>query len=1140
MELDKIDDVADFGVPVGSSDVGDSGLLPKPNSTGSQILPTKPEEPYFIVPPGFRPNTFFIGMERELQQLDKKLFDQKRRKNGTACVLIHAQAGAGKSHLARQYVHKHRKKFPGGVFWICARLIEEIWKDWWQIAQKVVSKDSPELRIAGDETGTSFVEVVKEWFQARQEWLIILDGVTADTDEDITELSRFVPNSKNSSLIFVSRAKNLETLERLLRPQAVKVAPLKDDDARKLLFKSIPITHPREAQIKSATELVKKVGGLPLAINAISYRIAYTHEPLEKYTIRSYSEDEKIGGRYHEIMDDLIKRGHTEAFNLVNILCFYGPHIPVEMLRFGHRVLRHEKLNIKSSQNGETADVNTTFGILMRYGLVERNEPDDKESMSSDRSSIMDPEPIDILTMHTVVQKFCCDRLNKSELLPTWLRYAIRLFCHSYKEADIMIKSRLEKGRVSDYREYLVHGQRLRAHTFDYESKIQLLGRLRTELDPTLLRIKEEIRSREPSSSQESVNRADFQISIFDRTSNASSSGNSVDISQRSRRPPPLPLSENEFGIPLSRPETDSPRSIGTASPAYEARLLDHSLHARFPPSSNDVETAGSTPMQHDLSNNTVRGRAISTGSQGPPWQVVSIAKKNRQPEYSGDNFDRSPARSQVDRQHATGSVIQPLTEPQGGLSGSSVAVTSLTRMHHASPPPSRGSLWSRSSSSRPAAASATRPTYAGVLAGKVQQHDPAPTIAHTPPTLPSDSSTSTAPADERGRTRPKTVDPGVDKQPRSPLRSEISPSPVAPYLNRDKSANSNYVLSQPGSGSSFHPYYASQDENTNPRWYNTHVSGPNPDRLPLEQNITIVPRQSMIGSNRDLSYGYDSQRTSRPGTVPDTSAYQFSKFDQKIPSTRQGLPQGYHSQPMSREASQFSRVSGTATEPVPDHPSSISPYLTAEPPEGPGSPRFRNVDGSPAYKSPKLGYSNPIPMPSSPLSGNDNPSHGMGYSDSALLSGTGGWAAFPTNSDLRRVYQFSGAQSDFSPTSGVAAGSPMSRLGSSSGGPGMALEGGMIAEFGHSSEVRFGEFEPVSVADARQRIREWETALKRKEDGGRGDGRGIVEVRYGDQRGGSGRQNEDDGTIEGLGIWNPHGRVEEMPYPEINRIPTE
>lgn len=49
-----------------------------------------------------------------------------------------------------------------------------------------------------NEDGHSFVESVKAWFESRQEWLIVFDGVTVDSDADVTDLAKFVPDSRNS------------------------------------------------------------------------------------------------------------------------------------------------------------------------------------------------------------------------------------------------------------------------------------------------------------------------------------------------------------------------------------------------------------------------------------------------------------------------------------------------------------------------------------------------------------------------------------------------------------------------------------------------------------------------------------------------------------------------------------------------------------------------------------------------------------------------------------------------------------------------------------------------------------------------------------------------------------------------------
>lgn len=330
-----------FRCYVGNSTINNSSRAPSRSNlkeTADSIeLPPKPAEPYFIVPPGFRANTYFVGMEKELLELDRRLFD-KRRHVGTACVLLHGQPGGGKSHLARQYIYKNRRKFQCGIFWIQSSSREERYQAFWNVHQKAVARESPETFISANRNQRSWVAEVKAWFENRHNWLIVFDGLVIDRDEDTTEIQEFIPDSTNSSIIYISRAKNLESKQRLFRPYPIKVPSLKDEDARKLLFRTLNIKKPSEAQIKSAKAIVKQIGGLPLAVDAVSHRLADTGEPLTKFSFNSYSADPKMGGTYNRILDDLQRLEHMEAWNLIHILCFYGQHIPVEMIHLGLRL----------------------------------------------------------------------------------------------------------------------------------------------------------------------------------------------------------------------------------------------------------------------------------------------------------------------------------------------------------------------------------------------------------------------------------------------------------------------------------------------------------------------------------------------------------------------------------------------------------------------------------------------------------------------------------------------------------------------------------------------------------------------------------------------------------------------------------
>src|SRR6266498_4826738 len=59
-------------------------------TTNASIEPQAPEPaPMFIAPPGFRPNSLFFGMSKELSQIDERLFNQKQRESGSVAVLLH-------------------------------------------------------------------------------------------------------------------------------------------------------------------------------------------------------------------------------------------------------------------------------------------------------------------------------------------------------------------------------------------------------------------------------------------------------------------------------------------------------------------------------------------------------------------------------------------------------------------------------------------------------------------------------------------------------------------------------------------------------------------------------------------------------------------------------------------------------------------------------------------------------------------------------------------------------------------------------------------------------------------------------------------------------------------------------------------
>ena len=1035
------------------------------------------------MPPGFRANSFFVGLEKELRDLDKNLFDKKRRSMGTACVVLYGQPGGGKTHMARQYVFKNRKKFPGGIFWVSAGSKEELYHSFSLIKQRVIARDAPKLCEGAN--GADVAGPVKSWFESRQEWLIVLDGVYIDRDEDATDLSKFVPDSRNSSLIYVSRAKNLESKQRLLRPVPLKVGPLKEEQARKLLFKLLHIEKPNETEKTKASELVQQVGGLPMAIVAISHRMADTQEPLARFKL-SYSNSPGIESTYNQIFNDLLRLEHMEAWNLINILCWYGQNIPVEMVRLGLRIFKRIGLEVRSRIEGGQPDINNTLSILIRYALIERNEPEtDKDSTSSSRDSLVEPEPIDMLKIHSVVQSFCCDSLNSRQMLPQWLGYAISLFTTSYHQADIKIKSKTAAGRVSDYRCYLIHGQQLWDHIESYESQKQDLRELREILAPILDMIKDDIAKREPHSSQESLVNGVFQISIFDRTSSSSDSVPEAPAPLTPNyRPTPPPLDgQTIFGMPAEKP-LDSPTSFGTASPGIRPKVVGYSpgnkpLEYEDPGYESDRETH---QMQRNASELTERApsrsRAPTTDSQTSGWETVPATRKTqKRPHRDLGSFRPTVARAELNRQSVSASIGVPTDVETRNRRDSSPAKDALKDVQNRSPTSSTGriaSFFQRNPFSRTNTEN-SKPSWANVAAGMKLSQQPPPNggserTGPSPAPLVLGESRSNRQGHSRRESHPSplateyvpqnepdssaqhmdgdfTLYSSDDQDAVTIPRTQVPPSPAS-YASAYQPSQAIYSL----------PYPSAQPHNAPP------ALGPNNTPLPIESNITVQP-------GRGTAYPYAP-------AYPSNLSQSLPSIDPRTyfpPSSRPIA--GYTSQPMSRDTSHHSHASIAETEPPP-YPTQYSPFTTTIPPPPSTVPLHQRAasDTRPLRTSPKTAL-----MPSYP-----------------------------------------GESPEIDPTASMPGSVPMHSPTSTGRAPGNAIDthdGSGLGIVGFSDTLQFGAQDPFKVQEAQRRAREQEERLRER------------------------RERASAPAVAAQGVGGNLGRPQPPTansYPDINLIPTE
>ncbi|PWY64673.1 catalytic protein [Aspergillus eucalypticola CBS 122712] len=824
------------------SDLGDSINL--------SLSQTLPKDPLFVVPPGFHPNASFVGMKAHLDQLHTRLYKAKKRAERLVAVLICGGPGTGKSHLARQYVWTHRAFYPGGVFWVDAKSRQSTYKCFWDIAQAAALNEGEVFEYPDTNTSQKYVDSVRNWLQTREEWLLVFDGVSFGQDSDLNNFRQFLPFNKMCSIIYTSVDKTLRKKQRLYEPFCLSVKPLEVTEACKLLFEDLGIRKPTKGQIKKATELVEYYECLPLAIHAISHRLAATSKPIERYHINSHLTDEKLAEPFLSIMHDLYRTEHFEALNLINLVSFFSHHVPVGLITLGISALSRWNVNIlTSSRTGEKGDIDTTLGVLIRYGLIERVsdayalhakalspqlEKDnvlDMKSVAPDLSESQTESSqdaffsvyqnsgagtIDMIKTHSVVQGFCRDELrimdreekrcntqagtSDAGFYDSWIVVAAHVLCTSYESAKARMDRIDDCGLVKDYREYETHAFRLIENwPKRTQNEPAVLCEARKNLKQVIRSIATEIERISPSSSQESVRK---QRSVFDRSSSSSSS---------------VPESAAEEGrwdwSDMTPPKVESPQEIPGSQQRFNLKpFLPHIFRESSLDRDNGYESdrestnapVRASPALSQLSHQAETPKSSLTSSSSPPiddhgWHMV--VKKHSKTKIRKD--ERSVQRPKFPRNIKGSQLAAPVLKifPVEGRSASSStlgksrrssfasASEALTAVQNSSPPHSHEDITAitKRGTGRSSLNKENAPTYATVAARHTQDGE-----------LNSKKRSSSTPG---GNSRPvllslQNKSSGESLQSRS---SNAHPSPLSAEFKPDRMTQSTY--SEPDQG---------------------------------------------------------------------------------------------------------------------------------------------------------------------------------------------------------------------------------------------------------------------------------------------------------------------------------------------------
>ena len=272
-----------------------------------------------------------------MEELHRKLTDRKRRAEGTSAVCIQCLPGGGKTHLARQYVFQHRASYPGGVYWVRSKSIVEMEEFYVRIAKTAAFRDTSKAtsprrsrRRHGQEAA---VDAVRKWFNSFEGWLLVLDGIRFDT----VGIQRFIPDAKNTSMIFTSTERAVAGSYEFDNPEVIELGLLTAQEAQELLLLEMGKKKPwSQDDLSRALALAQLMGRLPLMVHVAAQHLKATREPLSNY-LRSYRSRPRVGSlpAYRGVLDQLKARGANAALNLMSILVFYDQHVPVGLISLG-------------------------------------------------------------------------------------------------------------------------------------------------------------------------------------------------------------------------------------------------------------------------------------------------------------------------------------------------------------------------------------------------------------------------------------------------------------------------------------------------------------------------------------------------------------------------------------------------------------------------------------------------------------------------------------------------------------------------------------------------------------------------------------------------------------------------------------
>ncbi len=233
-------------------------------------------------------NQFFTGREDVIAGL---------RSGFTSAHPVPIQAlsglpGVGKTQLVVEYAYRYADMYQA-VLWVRADSSAIIQSGFIELAETLTLAES------GETNYPLMVKAVKQWLQQNAQWLLIVDNL-----EDVNLLRDLIPSPHPGHILVTTRSHRTGGIAR-----RVALSPLPLDDGAffllrrsKLLAFQDNLNTVSETELLAAREIVRLVGGLPLALDQAGAYIEETGRGLREYV-----------DLYHDYTSSLLERRGTSG-----------------------------------------------------------------------------------------------------------------------------------------------------------------------------------------------------------------------------------------------------------------------------------------------------------------------------------------------------------------------------------------------------------------------------------------------------------------------------------------------------------------------------------------------------------------------------------------------------------------------------------------------------------------------------------------------------------------------------------------------------------------------------------------------------------------------------------------------------------